>query len=82
MNPFRLYAATGDAVAQLNIVDGTSVQTTIVLGHEHQSREGRIVNGVMCNALPHSPLKCERAHRHLPTQLHPRKDQAEQDTKG
>jgi hypothetical protein len=50
MFPFRLYAATGDAVAQFDSVDGASVQTTIVLGNEHQSREGRIVNGVMCVA--------------------------------
>jgi hypothetical protein len=42
-----LFAATGEAVARLDSVDGTSVQTTIVLGHEHQSREGHIVNGVM-----------------------------------
>jgi hypothetical protein len=70
--PFRLYAATGDAVAQLDSRNGETVDVSLNL-------EGR---GVMCNALPHSPLKCERAHRHLPTQLHPRKDQAEQDTKG
>ena len=47
MFPFRLFAATGDAVARLDSVDGTSVQTTTVLGGEHQSREGHIVNGVM-----------------------------------
>jgi hypothetical protein len=49
MFPFRLYAATGDFVARLDSVDGASVQTTIMLGSEHQSREGHIVNGVMCN---------------------------------
>jgi hypothetical protein len=51
MFPFRLFAATGEAVAQLDSLDGASVQTTIVLGNEHQSREGHIVNGVMCCAL-------------------------------
>ncbi len=56
MFPFRLFAATGDAVAQLDSVDGTSVQATIMLGDEHQSREGHIVNGVMCVAVdPHDP---------------------------
>ena len=50
MFPFRLYAATGGAVAQLDSPDGASVQTTIILGGEHQSREGHIVNGVMCDA--------------------------------
>jgi hypothetical protein len=33
-------------------VDGASVQRTIVLGNEHQSREGHPVNGVMCCAVP------------------------------
>jgi hypothetical protein len=47
MFPFRLFAATGDTLARLNSADGASVQTTIVLGGEHQSREGHIVNGVM-----------------------------------
>ena len=47
MFPFRLYAATGNTLARLDSPDGTSVQTTIVLGNEHQSREGHIVNGVM-----------------------------------
>ena len=47
MFPFHLFAATGDSVARLDSVDGASVQTTIVLGDEHQSREGHIVNGVM-----------------------------------
>jgi proteic killer suppression protein len=47
MFPFRLIAATGDVVARLESVDGTSVQTAIVLRGEHQSREGHIVNGVM-----------------------------------
>jgi hypothetical protein len=51
MKPFRLFAATGTALARLNSVDGASVQTTIVLGNEHQSREGHIVNGVMCVAV-------------------------------
>jgi hypothetical protein len=32
MNPFRLFAATGDTLARLDSVDGASVQTTIVLG--------------------------------------------------
>ena len=48
MGPFRLYAATGDVVARLDSVDGALVQTTIVLGNKHQSREGHIVIGVMC----------------------------------
>ena len=48
MIPFRLFAATGDVVARLDSVDGASVQSTVVLGNEHQSREGHIVNGVMC----------------------------------
>jgi len=48
MVPFRLFAATGDVVARLESPDSASVQTTIVLGNEHQSREGHIVNGVMC----------------------------------
>ncbi len=52
MFPFRLYAATGKAVARLDSVDGASVQTTIVLGNEHESREGHIVNGVMCVSVP------------------------------
>jgi hypothetical protein len=52
MFPFRLFAATGDVVARLDSVDGASVQTTVVLGGEHQSREGHIVNGVMCCAVP------------------------------
>jgi hypothetical protein len=28
------------------------VQATIVLGNEHQSRDGHIVNGVMCVTVP------------------------------
>src|SRR5215210_6605379 len=48
--PFRLFVATGDSVARLGSPDGISVQATIVLGNEHQSREGHIVNGVMCVA--------------------------------
>jgi len=50
MFSFRLFAATGDTLGRLDSVDGTSVQTTIVLGGEHESREGHIVNGVMCDA--------------------------------
>ena len=50
MLPFRLFAATGDAVARLDSVDGASVQTTVVLGNEHQSRDGAIVNGVTFHA--------------------------------
>src|SRR5215204_4341315 len=58
MLPFRLFAATGDVVARLDSVDCTSVQTTIVLGNEHQSRDGAIVNGVMCLAVdPDDPLR-------------------------
>jgi photosystem II stability/assembly factor-like uncharacterized protein len=58
MFPFRHYAATGDVVARLDSVDGASVQTTILLGGEHQSREGHIVNGVMCGAVdPHDPRR-------------------------
>ena len=52
MFPFRLFAATGDVVARLDSPDGASVQSTVVLGNEHQSREGHIVNGVMCCTLP------------------------------
>jgi hypothetical protein len=51
MLPFRLFAATGTVVARIDSPDGTAVQTTIVLGNEHQSREGHIVNGVMCVAV-------------------------------
>jgi hypothetical protein len=58
MFPFCLLAATGDAVARLDCSDGASVQTTIVLGNEHQSREGHTVNGVMCVAVdPHDPRR-------------------------
>jgi photosystem II stability/assembly factor-like uncharacterized protein len=58
MNPFRLYAATGDTLARLDSVDAISVQTTIVLGNEHQPRDGGIVNGVMCVAVdPHDPRR-------------------------
>ncbi len=39
MEPFRLYAATGDAVAQLDSRNGESVDVSLNL-------EGR---GVMCN---------------------------------
>ena len=54
MLPFRLFAATGDVVARLDSVDGASVRTTIVLGNEHQSHEGRIVNGVTkCGTVRH-----------------------------
>jgi hypothetical protein len=43
MNPIRLFAATGDAVAELNSLDGTTFNATFNL-------EGR---GVMwCAALP------------------------------
>jgi hypothetical protein len=52
MFPFRLFAATGEVVARLESVDGASVQTTVVLRNEHQPREGHIVNGVMCLAVP------------------------------
>jgi hypothetical protein len=52
MFPFRLFAATGDVVARLDSPDSASVQTTVVLGNEHQPREGHIVNGVMCLAVP------------------------------
>jgi hypothetical protein len=51
MFPFCLFAVTGDVVARLDSVDGTSVQATIVLGNERQSREGHIVNGVMSVAV-------------------------------
>jgi len=47
MLPFRLFAATGDVVARLDSLDGTSVQTATVLGGEHGSRDEAIVNGVM-----------------------------------
>ena len=51
MLPFRLFAATGDVVARLDSVDGASVQSTIMLGNEHKSCEGHIVNGVICVAV-------------------------------
>lgn len=58
MFPFCLFAATGDALARLDSSDGALVQTTIVLGNEHQSREGHIVNGVMCVAVdPRDPQR-------------------------
>jgi hypothetical protein len=47
MFPFRLYAASSSVVARLDSVDSASVQTTIVLGNEHQSRNGHLVSGVM-----------------------------------
>ena len=47
MFPFRLFAATAGVVARLESVDGVSVQTTIVLGNEHQSHEGHIVTGAI-----------------------------------
>jgi photosystem II stability/assembly factor-like uncharacterized protein len=54
MFPFRLFATTGEGIARLDSLSGASVQTTIVLGNEHTSREGHIVNGVMCVAVdPH-----------------------------
>ncbi len=46
MFPFRLFTTTGKVVARLDSLSSESVQTTIVLGREHQSREGHIVNGV------------------------------------
>ncbi len=42
MFPFRLYAATGDAVAQLDSLNGETVDVSLNL-------EGR---GVMCVAVP------------------------------
>ena len=42
MNPFRLYVATGDAVAQLDSLNGETVDVSLNL-------EGR---GVMCLAVP------------------------------
>jgi hypothetical protein len=42
MEPFRLYAATGDAVAQLDSRNGDTVMTSLNL-------EGR---GVMCVSVP------------------------------
>ena len=60
MFPFRLLAATGDVIARLDSLDGASIQTTIVLGDEHQSREGHIVNGVMCRASPAEAAECLR----------------------
>jgi len=41
------------SLACLDSVDGTSPQTTIVLGGELQSREGHIVNGVMYDVVRH-----------------------------
>ena len=45
MAPFRLYAATGDAVAQRDSVDGDAVEMS-------HNLEGR---GAMCGALPTEP---------------------------
>ena len=46
MFPFRLFAATGDAIAQLDGLDGETVDVSLNL-------EGR---GVMCVAVdPHDP---------------------------
>ena len=60
MYPFRLFAATGSAVARLDSVDAASVQSTIVLGGEHQPHKGHIVNGVMCiAALPDQVATCQ-----------------------
>ena len=48
MLPFRLYVATGDAVAQLDSLDGERVNASLNL-------EGR---GVMCVAVdPHDPRR-------------------------
>ena len=49
MISISLFAATDDAVARLVSREDASIQTSIVLGGEHQSREGHIVNGVMCH---------------------------------
>ena len=46
MNPFRLYAATGDAVAQLDSLNGETVDVALNL-------EGR---GVMSAAVAHIKL--------------------------
>jgi hypothetical protein len=64
MFAFRLFAATGNVVARLNTADGASVQTTIVLGNEHQSRKGHIVNGVMCVAVVSQRLAGQRNRVH------------------
>ena len=48
MFPFRIYAATGDAIAQLDSADGTAVEVSLNL-------EGR---GVMCVAV--DPLDPQR----------------------
>jgi len=52
MDPFRLFAATDDTIARLDSIDRASVQTSIILGGQHQSRQGHLVNGVMCCTLP------------------------------
>lgn len=58
MFPFRLFATTGNVVALLGSPDGASVQTEIVLGNEHTSREGHMVDGAMCVAVdPGDPLR-------------------------
>ncbi len=51
MQPIRLFAMTGDAVAHLDSLDNQLLQTTTVPRNEHQSREGHSVNGVMCVAV-------------------------------
>ena len=42
MHPFRLFATTGDAIVQLDCVDGTAIVVSLNL-------EGR---GAMCCAVP------------------------------
>jgi hypothetical protein len=69
MVPFGLFAATGDTLARLDSPNSTSVQTTIVLGGEHQARTGHLVNGVMCVAV--SPLF---EHKEERGQQMPRRD--------
>ena len=60
MNPVRLFATTGDAVAHLDSLDDQSLQTTNVHGNEQQSREGHIVNGAMCvTVLPDQVITCQ-----------------------
>ena len=51
MQPFRLYAATGDAVAQLDSQDGEAVLASLNL-------EGR---GVMCMTVQN--VRIDRFHR-------------------
>ena len=64
MFPFRFYAATGDAVAQLDSLNGESVDVSLNL-------EGR---GVMCRAYPRAPTSLSLLPSYSLPHLHHRCD--------